>query len=75
MRLGDAGECIKLIIKRVNVQNSNLKNYLFSLGLVKNTFIRVIKKSFFNGPMIISIRNYQLSISREIACDIEVDYV
>ena len=75
MRLSDAKEKVNLIINNINIQNKSLKNYLHTLGIVKNTKIKIFKKSFLNGPIIINIRNYQLSISKEISNNIEVEYL
>ena len=42
------------------------------LGLVKDTNIKIVRKSIFGGPIIIELRGYQLCIYNN---DIEVDYI
>ena len=72
MRLSEAkvGENLKVI--NINIGNNKLKNYLMGLGLVNDTYIKIVRKSLFNGPIIIELRGYQLCIYNN---DIEVDYI
>ena len=72
MRLSEAkvGENLKVI--NINIGNNKLKNYLMGLGLVKDTNIKIVRKSIFGGPIIIELRGYQLCIYNN---DIEVDYI
>ena len=75
MRLSEAKKNNNLIISKLNIKDIKLKNYLLSLGIIENTNIKIIKTSFLNGPLIIYLNNYQLSISKTIAQQIEVDYL
>lgn len=75
MRLSEAKVDNKLKIYKINIDNIKIKNYLICLGMVKNTIIKIIKKSIFNGPIIIEIRDYRLCISYDEAKNIEVDYI
>lgn len=75
MRLIDVKKNIKYKIISILISDMKLKKYLFSMGLVKNTIVRVIRKSIFNGPIVINLRNYYLSISWDVASNIVVDYV
>ena len=72
MRLSEAkvGDNLKVI--NIDIKNSKLKNYLMGLGLVNDTYIKIVRKSLFNGPIIIELRGYQLCIYNN---DIEVDYI
>lgn len=71
---GDAKSNTNLIITKINIKDDKLKNYLLGLGIIKDMKIKLIKTSFFNGPIIIYLNNYQLSISKTISNQIEVDY-
>lgn len=75
MRLSEIKKNSNLIITKINIKDDKLKNYLSSLGLIKNMKIKLIKTSFLNGPIIIYLNNYQLSISKNIANNIEVEYI
>ena len=74
MRLSDVKSNTYLIITNINIKDNKLKSYLLGLGIITNAKIKLIKTSFLNGPIIIYINNYQLSISKTIASQIEVDY-
>ena len=56
-------------------EDQKIKNYLMCLGIVKNTIIKIQKKSIFNGPIIIEIRGYNLCISNNISNNIVVDCI
>ena len=73
MILSDAKEKQNLKVINILIKEKKLKNYIFSLGLIKNTSIKIIKKSILKGPIIIYLRNYYLALSNNIANQIEVD--
>lgn len=75
MRLSEAKEGNILKINKININESKIKNYLMCLGIVKNTIIKIQKKSIFNGPIIIEIRGYNLCISNNISNNIVVDCI
>ena len=72
MRLSEAKVGKNLKVINININNNKLKNYIMSLGIVKDTYLKVIKKSLFDGPIIIELRGYQLCINSN---EIEVEYV
>ena len=75
MRLSEAKEGNILKINKININESKIKNYSMCLGIVKNTIIKIQKKSIFNGPIIIEIRGYNLCISNNISNNIVVDCI
>ena len=74
MRLSEIKQNTKIKVININL-NTKTKHYLESLGLTINTKIKLIKKSIFNGPLIIFIKNYYLCISNDIAKNIIVDII
>lgn len=72
MRLSEVKVGKNLKVINININNNKLKNYIMSLGIVKDTYLKVIKKSLFDGPIIIELRGYQLCINSN---EIEVEYV
>lgn len=75
MRLSEAKENIKLkIINLDNIENKD-RYYLIDMGLVKDTVVKIIKKSYLKGSLIIDFRGFQLCINNFLASCINVDRI
>lgn len=74
MRLSESKKNTNIKVININLNNKT-KHYLESLGLTINSKIKIIKKSIFNGPIIIFLKNYYLCISNDIAKSITVDKI
>lgn len=75
MYLSEAKEGNLLKIKSINIENIKMRYYLMQMGVIKDTYIRLLKKMFFHGPIIIELRNYKLCVSLDIASKIMVEIV
>ncbi|MBQ9318626.1 MAG: ferrous iron transport protein A [Bacilli bacterium] len=64
-----------LKIKSINIENVKMRYYLMQMGVIQDTYIQLLKKTFFQGPIIILLRNYKLCLSLDIASKIMVEIV
>lgn len=62
------------IVKQVKIIGE-LKYRLFDMGIIPNTKIKLIKKAPLGDPMQIELREYDLSIRKEIAEKIDVEVI
>ena len=63
----------KAIIKKLNVQNKEIRRHLLDMGLTKGTKIEIKKKAPMGDPIDIKLRDYQLCISKSDLSQIEVE--
>ena len=63
------------LILSVSIPKKKLKKRLLELGIVPETFIKVVKIAPLKDPISIEIRGYELCISRKIASYILVEVI
>ena len=72
-RLSQAKKGEKLIIKRVDEEDSEKLVYLADKGLYPNTALKVTNVEPFNGPITIEIDNSEIIVGNKIADSVFVD--
>ncbi|MCH7887625.1 MAG: metal-dependent transcriptional regulator, partial [Candidatus Marinimicrobia bacterium] len=74
-RLSQAKEGEKLVIKRVDEEDSEKLVYLADKGLYPDTLLKVTNVEPFNGPITIEIDNSEIIVGNKIADSVFVDEV
>lgn len=64
-----------MVVEVVNIEASELKERLMSMGLVKGTKITVLRSAPLGDPIAISVRSFNLSIRLSDASKVEVKLV
>lgn len=62
-------------VKIENLEHSNIKTRLMSMGLIKGTPVKVLRSAPLGDPMAISVRSYNLSLRLDYAKKITVSAI
>lgn len=75
MRLSEvkAGSVVKVL--EININDKNLKRHILDMGIVRGTVIKVKKVAPVGDPMCITLRNYELCVSKKDITEIIVEQI
>ena len=71
MKLNNINNQKDLIVKKINIEDNELKSFLFSLGLYEGEQIAIIKKKKYD--CIVSIKGAKYALDENICKSIEVE--
>lgn len=60
-------------IKKIDIPNDKLRIHLMEMGFLKGTFIKIVRYSKNKNIITINLRNYDISLSKDILENIWVD--
>lgn len=65
MVLSDLNIGQKAIVKKIDLENREIRRHLLDLGLTKGTKVEIRKKAPMGDPIDISLRDYELCVSKK----------
>ncbi len=75
MVLSDLNIGQKAIVKKIDLENREIRRHLLDLGLTKGTKVEIKKKAPMGDPIDIKLRDYELCISKSDLSQIEVEVI
>ena len=75
MWLSDLNIGQKAVIVRLDVQNKEIRRHLLDMGLTRGTQVEIKKKAPMGDPIDISLRDYELCISKKELSSILVEVI
>ncbi len=75
MVLSDLNIGQKAIVKKIDLENREIRRHLLDLGLTKGTKVEIKKKAPMGDPIDIKLRDYELCISKSELSKIEVEVI
>ncbi len=75
MVLSDLNIGQKAIVKKIDLENREIRRHLLDLGLTKGTKVEIRKKAPMGDPIDIKLRDYELCISKSELSKIEVEVI
>lgn len=65
----------KAKIKKIDVQDKEIRRHLLDMGLTRGTKVEIRKKAPMGDPIDIKLRDYELCISKSELSNIEVEVI
>ena len=62
-------------IKKLNIENKEIRRHLLDMGLTRGTKVEIRKKAPMGDPIDLKLRDYELCISKSDLSQIEVEVV
>ncbi len=75
MVLSDLNIGQKAIVRKIDLENREIRRHLLDLGLTKGTKVEIKKKAPMGDPIDIKLRDYELCISKSELSKIEVEVI